>query len=95
MAYAQSSSVVRFIRERYGADGIRALLAAYADGASCASGVQEALNINLNGLETAWRASLEPQAPWRAWVDQIGVWVGLWLLLLLAALPMIGRLGRH
>jgi hypothetical protein len=95
LAYAQSSSVVQFIRERYGAQGVRALLAAYADGASCRGGVQEALNISLNGLETAWRASLEPQAPWRALVDQVGVWVGLWLLSLLVAVPMIGRLRRR
>ena len=95
LAYAQSGSVVQFIRERYGSQGIRALLAAYADGASCTGGVQEALDVSLSGLETAWRASLEPQAPWRAWVEQIGVWVGLWLLSLLVAVPMFGGLRRR
>jgi len=95
LAYAQSASVVQFIRERYGAQGIRSLLAAYANGASCAGGVQEVLHISLNGLETAWRASLELRAPWRAWVGQIGVWVGLWLLSLLVAVPMIGGGPRH
>jgi len=95
LAYAQSGSVVQFIRQRYGAQGIRALLAAYADGASCTQGVQEALHISLSGLETAWRASLEPQAPWRAWVEQAGVWVGLWLLSLLVAVPMVGGLRRR
>mgnify|MGYP001122199569 CR=1 FL=1 len=95
LAYAQSGSVVRFIREQYGAEGIRTLLAAYANGASCAGGVQEALGVSLNGLETAWRASLEPQAPWRAWVEQVGIWVGLWLLSLLVAVPMIGGLHRR
>ena len=95
LAYAQSGSVVQFIRDRYGAEGIRALLKAYANGASCTGGVQEALNVSLSGLETAWRASLEPQAPWRALVEQIGVWVGLWLLSLLVTVPMIGGLRRH
>jgi hypothetical protein len=95
LSYAQSGSVVQFIRERYGAEGIRALSAAYANGASCAWGVQEALNISLSGLETAWRASLEPQAPWRAWVEQIGLWVGLWLLSVLVALLMIGKIRRR
>ena len=95
LAYAQSGSVVRFIRARYGAAGIRALLAAYAGGASCASGVQDALGVSLGGLETAWRASLEPQAPWQATFDRVGVWVGLWLLSLLAAVPMIGGLRRR
>jgi hypothetical protein len=94
LAYAQSGSLVKFIRERYGAEGIRDLLAAYHNGASCAVGVQEALNVSLSGLETAWQASLEPKAPWRAIVEQVGVWAGLWLLSVLLAAPMIGRL-RH
>ena len=75
--------------------GIRDLLAAYANGASCASGVKEALGISLSELETAWEASLEPPSPWEIWVKKIGVWVGLWLLGLLAVLPMIGRLRRR
>ena len=95
LAYAQSGSVVRFIRERYGAGGIRALLQAYANGDSCTAGVQHALDISLSGLETAWRASLEPQTPWRATVEQIGVWIALWLLSLLVAVPMIGGIRRR
>jgi hypothetical protein len=95
LSYAQSASLVRFIRERYGARGIRALLTAYADGASCTGGVQEALDVSLSGLDTAWRASLEPEAPWRAWVREIGVWVGLWLLSLAVAVPMLGGLRRR
>jgi hypothetical protein len=95
LAYAQSGSLVQFIREKYGAEGIRALLAAYADGAGCAGGVQEALKVSLSGLETAWRTSLTPKSPWQVWIEQIGVWAGLWLLMLLAALPMIGGLHRR
>jgi hypothetical protein len=95
LAYAQSGSLVQFIREQYGAEGIRALLAAYANGAGCAGGVQEALSVSLSGLETAWRTSLEPKSPWQVWLEQIGVWAGLWLLMLLVALPMIGGLRRR
>jgi hypothetical protein len=93
LAYAQSGSIVTFIRDKYGDSGIRNLLAAYRDGDSCALGVQNGLGISLAGLETAWRASLEPKAPWQALVDQIGAWVALWLLSLLVAVPMIG--GAH
>jgi hypothetical protein len=95
LAYAQSGNLVGFIRSRYGAPAIRALLNAYADGASCDGGVQQALGTSLKGLETAWRASLEPQAPWQVWAEQIGTWVGLWLLSLLVAVPMIGSLRRR
>lgn len=95
LSYAQSASVVTFIREQYGADGIRSLLSAYADGASCTSGVEEALQVNFNKLEGAWRASLRPEARWKAWVDQVDVWIGLWLLSLLVAVPMIGGIRRR
>jgi hypothetical protein len=101
LSYAQSGSVVKYIRERYGAPGIRDLLAAYADGASCTSGVNQALGISLNTLETDWRASLEPlpqletQTPLPTWTQQVGPLVGLWLLGLLVAIPMIGRKSRR
>jgi hypothetical protein len=95
LSYAQSASVVRFVREQYGADGIRRLLSAYADGASCKSGVEEALDVDFNRLESAWRVSLRPEARWRAWVDQVDVWIGLWLLSLLVAVPMIGGIRRR
>lgn len=91
LAYAQSGSVVKFIREQYGAQGIRALLTAYSDGASCAGGVQQALDTTINGLESAWRTSLEPGGPWQVRIEQVGVWLGLWLLSLLVAVPMVGR----
>jgi len=95
LSYGQSASVVRFVRETYGAEGIRRLVSAYADGASCRSGVEEALGVSLNKLESDWRMSLEPEAGWRALVDQVGVWVGLWVLSLLVAIPMVGGIRRH
>jgi hypothetical protein len=95
LAYAQSGSVVRYIREQYGARGIRDLLTAYRNGASCAVGVQEALNVSISGLDTTWRTSLEPRSPWRVLVSQAGIWVSLWVLSLLVAMPMIGSLRRR
>jgi hypothetical protein len=96
LSYAQSGSIVRFIREQYGAQGIRDLVAAYADGASCASGVQDALGITLHELDMAWRASLEPEpdtlSPWDAWGKQIAIPMAFWLVSLLVAVPMVGRL---
>jgi hypothetical protein len=95
LSYAQSASVVTFIREKYGAESVRQLLSAYADGASCTSGVEEALDVSFNKLESNWRISLEPEAEWQAVVDQVGVWVGLWLLSLILVVPMIGRIRRR
>jgi hypothetical protein len=95
LSYAQSASVVQFIRQRYGADGIRRLLSAYADGASCTSGVEEALEVSFGKLENDWRISLEPGARWRMWAGEVGVWIGLWLLSLIVAVPMIGGIRRQ
>lgn len=95
LSYAQSASVVSFIRDQYGAEGIRRLLSAYADGASCANAVEEALGVGLTELESAWQASLRSEGRWRAWADQVDVWIGLWLLSVLVAVPMIGRIHRQ
>lgn len=54
LAYAQSGSLVDFISSQYGTAAIQTLLAAYADGATCKSGVQRALPTDLPGLQAAW-----------------------------------------
>jgi hypothetical protein len=97
LSYAQSGSVLKFIRKQYGAPGVRALLQAYADGDSCTGGVQRALNISFGDLEAAWRDSLGPEAPPQRTnnLGRIGIWVSLWLLSLLVVVPMIGRSRRQ
>lgn len=54
--YAESESIVRYIRETYGSSGLTALLAAYADGLGCAAGVKRALGLSLDELEREWLA---------------------------------------
>jgi len=57
LAYAQSDSFVRRLKEQYGVSGIQALNRAYADGLGCEEGVQRALGISLTQAEQAWRTS--------------------------------------
>jgi hypothetical protein len=90
LSYAQSGSVVRFVRDQYGAVGIRALLESFASGSSCAGGVEHALGISMEDLETAWRASLAPERPQVTLGQHWHVWVGVWLLGLLVSIPMLG-----
>lgn len=54
LAYAQSESVTRFVRDHYGATKLRQLLEAYADGLDCSSGVERALGFPLKELEQRW-----------------------------------------
>ena len=90
LAYAQSDSVVGYIQAHYGNQGLRALVAAFADGADCQTGVQRALGLSLTELNQAWLQSLEPRSP------LIDLWQAnrLWLLLLLVGFGLMGLLIR-
>ncbi len=53
-AYAQSNSLVTYIIETWGTEGIAELLEAYAGGVSDDEAVQAALGISLDELDRAW-----------------------------------------
>ena len=95
LSYAQSGSLVSFIREEHGAQGIRQLLAAYADGASCKSGVEEGLGVTFRELEADWQMSLNPDSGWRTLLDKVGLWIVVPIIGLLLAVPMMGGLRRR
>jgi hypothetical protein len=84
LAYAESESAVRFIRDHYGAEGINRLLAAYAGGAGCAAGVQSGLGLSLDQLDSDWQQNLAPPPET---VQQRAQALAPWLLL--AALVLI------
>ena len=95
LAYGQSRSVVQQIVNQYGSAGIQALLAAYRDGATCAGGVERALNISLDDLDAQWRASQSGATSSPAIHNPIApassdVGIFPWLILIAAvALPLI------
>jgi len=62
LAYAESESVVRYIRDHYPLATRAKLLDAYAQGAACEAGVAQGLNLSQADLEQAWRADLAPAA---------------------------------
>ncbi len=55
LAYAQSSSFVRFLHQNYGSTGITSLLTQYKDGFGCEAGVQAALGTSLTEIEGRWQ----------------------------------------
>lgn len=95
LAYAESGSVVRYVRQQYGDSSIRALLRAYADGSGCDAGVQRALHLTIEQLERAWRADLAGWGRWMVWVAENQAALLLWGLSLLLAVPiaLVGRGG--
>ena len=86
LAYAQSASVVNYIRDRYGRETLHGLVVAYGDGATCSGGVQGVLGISLDQLNTLWRESLAPRSNLVALWEDKGAW--LLLLALFALLPI-------
>jgi hypothetical protein len=80
-AYAQSASVVHYLQNQFGNQQLKALLAAYGDGADCSGGVQRVLGLSLSELERAWLADLqgETKTAGTAEIDTEGTlpWIGL------------------
>jgi hypothetical protein len=58
LAFAESQSFVRFLRDTYGNTGIVALTKAYADGLDCDLGATRAVGVPLNQLEVRWRETV-------------------------------------
>jgi len=90
LAYAESGSVVQFIRAQYGAAGIRSLVSSYAHGASCSAGIQQALGLSLGTLEINWRVSLAPGDKWKVWLRHSSFFLAVTGLSLFLAIPLIG-----
>ncbi len=91
LAYAQSESVVRYLRDRFGSEGLFRLLGNYGRGAQCEAGLQSSLGLTLAELETDWlrEAVYAPAATGSGlvpWLVLTGlVLLGPLLLLLLTA----------
>jgi hypothetical protein len=93
LAYAQSGSLIQFVRNRYGSQGIQSLLAAYRERAECVPGVERALGAPLLAIESQWRAQFGPDNQAVGAAAEAGApWLVLLLIVGLALLPMLGGL---
>jgi hypothetical protein len=97
LSYAQSGSVVQFIRDHFGFAGVRGLLAAYRENATCAAGVERALRVSLVELEDGWRGQflLEESEAVNAVVNSSLPWLALIGVSCLALLPLLGGLAKR
>ncbi|MBN1284389.1 MAG: hypothetical protein JXB47_03230 [Anaerolineae bacterium] len=86
LAYAQSYEVVRYIERRYGPAGLRSLLDAYKEGASCRGGVAQGLGVALDALEHDWLLALDAGD---SSADGPALWPWLVLLFVFAAWPAV------
>jgi len=83
LAYAQSSSFVRFLNDNFGSRDTLTLLNLYADGLNCEVGVQAAFGSSLTQLETRWQQEMLGRSPASA------AWKQLWPYILLAGLVLV------
>lgn len=75
LAYAQSSSFIRYIQTEYGNFAILQMIRALADGADCQSVTTRAIDRSLAELNEEWLDDLSPQSfPERLW-QQGGIWL--------------------
>jgi len=58
LSYAQSHSIVRYIIDTYGADGMKKLVTAWSEAISVNDALQEALDVTVDELDEAWRKTL-------------------------------------
>lgn len=58
LSYAESSSVIEFILQRYGKEGLARLVDVFSEGETSEAAVQQALGVSLEELDSQWRATL-------------------------------------
>ena len=65
LCYAESYSVVQFLREEYGSDALLELLSVFADGSTSDDALLEVYGFDMDGLDRLWRQSLglDPENP--------------------------------
>ena len=93
LAYAESQSFVRFLRNSYGAPALLQLALAYADGLSCEQGVVRTLGASLTSLDTRWRETELDANVLGVFLRNMFPYLALFVLLLL--IPLIGFLQRR
>ncbi|MGQ9832643.1 MAG: peptidase MA family metallohydrolase [Candidatus Villigracilaceae bacterium] len=58
LAYAESASFTRYLRDQYGNVGLSALAMAYSDALNCEQGTLRGLGVPLSSLERDWRENV-------------------------------------
>jgi hypothetical protein len=93
LAYAESQSFVRFLRETYGAPALLSLTSAYADGLGCDQGAVRTLGTSLASLDARWRESELGANVLGVFLRNMLPYLGLFVFLLF--IPLIGFFQRR
>lgn len=77
LAYAQSLSLIRYLRAQYGNSALTALISAFADGANCQTAPDRVLDISLERLNAEWLEHEQPLSPAARFWQRNGLWIVL------------------
>ncbi|MGH2538348.1 MAG: peptidase MA family metallohydrolase [Candidatus Promineifilaceae bacterium] len=75
LAYAQSESLVHFIKAEYGNQALTSMVAALADGADCEGVSRRALGVSLAELNETWLGQIAPQPSLARFWREAAVWL--------------------
>ncbi len=91
LAYAESVSFTRYLRDQYGDVGLSALAIAYSDTLDCEQGTLRGLGVPLSTLEREWRENVLGEN--LAGVAARNLFPYAFLLVVFLALPVLGILN--
>ena len=86
LAYAESRSFTRFLKESYGSTGLLNLAGSYASGVECERGTEGAFGATLSSLESQWRSSVLGEKTFVSTLQNISPYLGLLCLVLIIPL---------
>jgi len=98
LSYSESRSIIEYIDETYGTDGLLSILKMLYEGRDINDAIRGSLSISLKELEKKWHAHLKRRYTWYYFIaDNI-----LWILFILGALITVAgyirmriRMKRH
>lgn len=88
LSYAQSTSFVRFLHQKFGRSGLQTLMTLYSDGIGCEEGVIAAFGSSLGQLENAWQEEVLGMRPGLLALRNLFPYLSLSALLLLIPLAI-------
>ena len=87
-SYAQADLFTRYLYQEYGADGLIALIQAYAGGVDCERGAEIGLGKTLTQLDLQWQRQSFQKSPAIKALEVVFPWVGILLLILASPILM-------
>jgi hypothetical protein len=82
LAYAQSTSFVSYLQDEYGVAGLNQLIADYASGLDCKSGIFSALGSSFDQFERQWHSSFLRFNPTQTALQEMLPWLTILVLML-------------